>query len=97
MNKISVTTLYEQDFSLWIEDTVSKLKVRDDENLDWENLIEEVEFLVRKIVGWVKRSETQQMLENVGFCLQQAVRVSSSNATSLNGGKIRTFCGSPTY
>ncbi|WP_017653581.1 DUF29 domain-containing protein [Fortiea contorta] len=45
MNKISVTTLYDQDFFLWVEDTVKKLKARDNENLDWENLIEEVESL----------------------------------------------------
>ncbi|WP_228020099.1 DUF29 domain-containing protein [Sphaerospermopsis sp. LEGE 08334] len=48
MSKISVKAvknLYEQDFSLWVEDTVNKLKARDNENLDWENLIEEVESL----------------------------------------------------
>jgi hypothetical protein len=41
----SVKNLYEQDFSLWIEDTINKLKTRDHDNLDWENLIEEVESL----------------------------------------------------
>lgn len=37
--------LYEQDILLWVEDTVAKLKARDFENLDLENLIEEVESL----------------------------------------------------
>ena len=37
--------LYEQDILLWVEDTVSKLKARDFDNLDIENLIEEVESL----------------------------------------------------
>ena len=41
----SVKNLYEQDFSLWIEDTINKLKTRDHDNLDLENLIEEVESL----------------------------------------------------
>ncbi|MFM2060533.1 MAG: hypothetical protein RLZZ507_203 [Cyanobacteriota bacterium] len=45
MSKTSVKNLYEQDFSLWVEDTVSKLKARDNDNLDWDNLIEEVESL----------------------------------------------------
>ncbi|WP_353932753.1 DUF29 domain-containing protein [Okeanomitos corallinicola TIOX110] len=45
MSKTSVKKLYEQDFYLWVEDTVNKLKARDNENLDWENLIEEVESL----------------------------------------------------
>lgn len=37
--------LYEQDILLWVEDTVTKLKARDFEHLDLENLIEEVESL----------------------------------------------------
>lgn len=40
-------SLYEEDFLLWSEDTAAKLKVRDFENLDLENLIEEVESLGR--------------------------------------------------
>ncbi|MEA5619393.1 DUF29 domain-containing protein [Cronbergia sp. UHCC 0137] len=45
MIKTPVKNLYDEDFYLWTEDTVSKLKARDNENLDWENLIEEVESL----------------------------------------------------
>ena len=41
------TSLYEQDFLLWSEDTAAKLRARDFENLDLENLIEEVESLGR--------------------------------------------------
>ncbi|NJO42141.1 MAG: DUF29 domain-containing protein [Cyanobacteria bacterium CRU_2_1] len=37
--------LYEYDFYLWLEDISAKLKARDIEHLDWENLIEEVEAL----------------------------------------------------
>ena len=39
------STLYEKDILLWVEDTVSKLKKHDFENLDIKNLIEEVESL----------------------------------------------------
>jgi hypothetical protein len=39
------SALYEKDILLWVEDTVSKLKNHDFENLDIENLIEEVEAL----------------------------------------------------
>lgn len=45
MNNINTKTLYDADFALWIEDTVNKLKKRDVTNLDWENLIDEVESL----------------------------------------------------
>jgi len=38
-------SLYEQDILLWVKDTSAKLKARDFENLDLENLIEEVESL----------------------------------------------------
>ncbi|MEY3222516.1 MAG: hypothetical protein RLZZ203_1372 [Cyanobacteriota bacterium] len=38
-------SLYDQDILLWVEDTVTKLKTRDFESLDIENLIEEVEAL----------------------------------------------------
>jgi hypothetical protein len=43
-------TMYEKDFALWVEDTVNKLKARNTEDLDWENLIEEIESL-REIDG----------------------------------------------
>jgi hypothetical protein len=38
-------SLYEEDILLWVEDTAAKLKAKDFENLDLENLIEEVESL----------------------------------------------------
>lgn len=40
--------LYEQDFSLWVKDTVQRLKDKNTENLDWEHLIEEIEGLTRR-------------------------------------------------
>jgi hypothetical protein len=39
------TSLYQQDILLWSENTVAKLKARDFDHLDIENLIEEVEAL----------------------------------------------------
>ena len=35
--------IYDHDILLWVETTVAKLKARDFENLDIDNLIEEVE------------------------------------------------------
>jgi hypothetical protein len=37
--------LYERDFFLWVADTVAKLKARNFDQLDLENLIEEIESL----------------------------------------------------
>ena len=39
------STLYEKDILLWVEDTVSKLRNQDFENLDLKHLIEEIESL----------------------------------------------------
>lgn len=48
MSQSITQTLYEQDFSLWVKDTVQKLKTKNTENLDWENLIEEIEGLASR-------------------------------------------------
>ncbi|PZU94197.1 MAG: DUF29 domain-containing protein [Pseudanabaena sp.] len=41
----SKTTLYERDFYQWIQETTEKLKMKDFDNMDLENLIEEIESL----------------------------------------------------
>ncbi len=46
--KLTQKNLYDVDFNLWVLDTVKKLKNRDLEFLDWDNLIEEVEDLSRR-------------------------------------------------
>ncbi len=43
-NKLS---LYDQDFYRWIQETVQALKHRDLEQVDWENLIEEIDSMGR--------------------------------------------------
>ncbi|MBC5796728.1 MAG: DUF29 domain-containing protein [Sphaerospermopsis sp.] len=45
MTKLSVQNLYQTDFALWVENTISKLKSQDYIHVDWENLIEEIEAL----------------------------------------------------
>ena len=48
MTQTSLKTLYDIDFALWIEETVNQLKSRNIENLDWDNLIEEIESLGKR-------------------------------------------------
>lgn len=38
---------YDQDLALWVEQTVTLLKAKDYAEVDWENLIEELEGLTR--------------------------------------------------
>jgi hypothetical protein len=41
-------SLYENDFYEWVRTTVKQLQERDLTNLDWDNLIEEIESLGRQ-------------------------------------------------
>jgi hypothetical protein len=43
-----LSQLYEQDFVLWIDETVKQLHDRDLEQIDWKHLIEEIEELGRE-------------------------------------------------
>ena len=45
--KTKSQTLYETDYLQWIETTVGKLQSRDYVNVDWENLIAEIEDMGR--------------------------------------------------
>jgi hypothetical protein len=45
---VTQAQLYEQDFALWIDDTVAKLKAYQFDQIDLGNLIEEVESLGRR-------------------------------------------------
>ena len=48
MTLIAVSpSLYEYDYALWTDDIAAKLRAKDFENLDLDNLIEEIEALGR--------------------------------------------------
>ncbi len=54
------TTLYDRDYLLWTEETIAKLKARDFEHVDIENLIEEIESL-----GKSEKQELENRLETL--------------------------------
>lgn len=41
------SNLYEQDYYLWLETTVNKIRSHNFDSVDWENLLEELESLGR--------------------------------------------------
>ena len=45
--KAELQMLYETDYMKWIETTIEKLRSQDYANVDWENLIEEIEDMGR--------------------------------------------------
>ncbi|WP_203427706.1 DUF29 domain-containing protein [Rippkaea orientalis] len=55
MSLSRVKTLYDQDFALWIEETVKQLKSGNLSQVDLENLIEEVESLGKRDKRELKR------------------------------------------
>lgn len=57
-------SLYEQDYLLWIEDTVNKLRNKNIDGLDFENLIEEIEDLGRSDKRELE-SRLQELLEHI--------------------------------
>jgi hypothetical protein len=46
-SQVDRQTLYEADYLRWIETTVEKLRSQDYADVDWENLIEEIEDMGR--------------------------------------------------
>jgi hypothetical protein len=70
---MQLPSLYEQDILLWVEDTVTKLRNRDFEHLDLDNLIEEVESL-----GISQRKELLNRLTRLLEHLLKRLYVASS-------------------
>ena len=58
------TSNYESDFALWVEDTVAQLKSQNFQQVDWVNLIEEVESLGKSQRSSV-RSYLVRLLEHL--------------------------------
>ena len=52
--------MYEQDYYLWLEETIKQLKTRQLANLDYDNLIEELEDL-----GNERKNAVKSLLEQV--------------------------------
>ena len=44
----TTSNLYDKDFGRWVEDIVARLKAGDFSQVDWENLIEEIELLGKR-------------------------------------------------
>jgi hypothetical protein len=63
---LSLTSLYELDYLLWTEDVSKKLRMRDIEGLDFENLIEEIEDL--------GRSQRQELENRLGELFEHILK-----------------------
>jgi len=59
-------SLYDSDYLMWTEETIAKLKARDFELLDFENLIEEIESL--------GKSEKREVRNRLKILLEQLIK-----------------------
>lgn len=75
-------SLYDQDFLRWSEDTAAKLKARDFDNLDLDNLIEEVEAL--------GRSERKELLNRLIVIFEHLLKRCYVDSTYDYNGWERT-------
>ncbi len=64
--KLSTETLYDLDFSLWLEKTADLLKNRQLDQLDYEHLIEEIEAM--------GRSEKEALESNLEILLMHLLK-----------------------
>ncbi|WNN90496.1 DUF29 domain-containing protein [Gloeocapsopsis dulcis] len=81
--KETIQPLYEQDFYLWLEDTATKLKTRDFDAIDIDNLIEEIEAL--------GRSEKREFKNRLNVLLMHILKRVYVDSIYDNAGWERTI------
>jgi L-rhamnose isomerase len=62
MNKLK--QLHQKDFNLWTEKVIDKIQERDFEDMDWDNLLDEIEDM-GKSDKRALRSYTQRLIEHI--------------------------------
>ena len=80
--------LYETDFALWIEQTVQFLRSAKFEEVDWENVIEEIESLGRSEKRALRSQVTRIIMHLLKWDYQQ-LRRSNSWRGSIVEGRIQ--------
>jgi hypothetical protein len=76
-------TLYEQDYCLWLSQTIAHLKAQQFSEIDWDNLIEELEAL--------GRSERQQLRNRLNTLLEHLLKRIYVNLPDEFNGWERTI------
>ena len=59
-----IKQLHETDFNLWIEETIQTIKNRDVKNMDWDNLLDEIEDMGASQKRAL-RSYTMRLIEHI--------------------------------
>jgi hypothetical protein len=68
-------SLYEQDYTLWLETTVALLRQKEFASLDLENLIEEIESMGRR--------EKAGVVQSINYVINASTQMGVSSFLSL--------------
>ncbi|MGL6342824.1 MAG: DUF29 domain-containing protein [Waterburya sp.] len=61
---MSISELYERDFNLWAEEMAIAIRNRNIENMDWDNLLQEIEDMTASQKRAL-RSYTKRLIEHI--------------------------------
>lgn len=75
--EIATAALYELDFNLWLEETATLLKERQVQQLDYDNLIEEIESMGRSEKNALESNLEQLLMHLLKWKYQQNKRSNS--------------------
>jgi hypothetical protein len=87
-NLVISTTLYQQDYHLWLERTAHLLRERKLDQIDYENLIEEIETMGRRDKKAL-RSNLEQLLMHLLKWKYQATKRTGSWERSIKEHRNR--------
>jgi hypothetical protein len=76
LTPMKINTLYEQDFYQWIETTAALLKQRNFQEVDWVNLIEEIESM--------GRSEKKELQSRLIILIEHLLKLQYWEAEKVN-------------
>lgn len=62
--KTANPSLYDRDYYLWLEQTAAQIRQRDVKNLDWKNLLEEIESMGKSEKNALESNLTILLMHN---------------------------------
>jgi hypothetical protein len=77
MTQLTLHTLYEKDFYLWLETTANLLKTRQLDRIDYEHLIEEIEAMGRSERNALESNLEQLLMHLLKWKYQPQLRSNS--------------------
>lgn len=84
----NLATLYDRDYALWLSATIEQLRDRDYDNVDWDNLLDELEAMARSDKRAIKHNLVVILVHLLKWQFQPEMR-SGSWAGSITEHRTR--------